>query len=422
LVLRGLGGGRGIFWRTIAHTLLGDQWPSIQQFKIETVQLTDTQKITQIENYYFDLSAMIAAHEQGQLPPVIVHRDISELAFPYEIGWLHFDNATNNETHAPGLGQALHYKAPGIICSLYIYDRGLPNIPDDIIDHLVRKEFDSAVQEIATTQSTFTPWPDQPSRRDCLERYYVSVIGKGSLLWLTTSRGRFIRGRATWFRDQFIDRVVTNFVDTVVAGIKSAAWLHTVAPDRARRPYKRGVHMRKRLPPRVVKNAVLRGDGVFNVMNITDIRLPGPWCWHGEDIEQPDAKGVIFRAYRRSGGLDIAYLLVADVTTDPTEPDISDLIAADVPELDQRLEAGIRDQFETQSTTLTRWMSSRLNEDRGQRALLTAYIITDSGKDRQMMAVRMKIHGRKMIQCRKIKGIERDGGRHSCFSPQASKM
>ena len=48
--LRGLGRGRGIFWRTIAHTLLGDQWPGIERFKIETVQLTDTQIITQTEN------------------------------------------------------------------------------------------------------------------------------------------------------------------------------------------------------------------------------------------------------------------------------------------------------------------------------------------------------------------------------------
>ena len=87
--LRGLGRGRGIFWRTISHALLGDRWPGIEQFKIETIELTETQITTQTENYYFDVSAMIAAHRGWQLPPVIVHRDVSGLTFPFEIGWLH---------------------------------------------------------------------------------------------------------------------------------------------------------------------------------------------------------------------------------------------------------------------------------------------------------------------------------------------
>lgn len=43
LTLKGLGRGRRIFWRTIAHTLLDDRGLGIEQFKIETVRLTDTQ-------------------------------------------------------------------------------------------------------------------------------------------------------------------------------------------------------------------------------------------------------------------------------------------------------------------------------------------------------------------------------------------
>ena len=52
LVLRGLGRGRGIFWRCLDRHPLGGQWIGIEQFKIETVELTDNQIITRKEAYY----------------------------------------------------------------------------------------------------------------------------------------------------------------------------------------------------------------------------------------------------------------------------------------------------------------------------------------------------------------------------------
>jgi hypothetical protein len=147
LTLRGIGRGRRIFWRTVAHTLLGDPWPGIEQFQIETVQLTDTQQmtsqiITQTEDYYFDVSAMIAAQQRWLSPPVPVHHDVSGLAFPFEIGWLHFDSALDYESRSPGLGYSLLYGAPGIKATLYVYDLGLAAIPDDVADSVVRDEFE----------------------------------------------------------------------------------------------------------------------------------------------------------------------------------------------------------------------------------------------------------------------------------------
>ena len=215
-----LGRGRGIFWRTLTRALLGDKWPGIEQFKIETVELTDTEIITQTEAYYFDVSAMIAAQGRWRQLPVIVHRDVSGLIFSFEIGWLHFDKSENNELHAPGLGHSLHYKAPGIICSLYVYDRGRTDIPDDPTNDVILKEFESAADDIATHRPNFAPYPNQPTRRDCLERWYYSVGDAGrwaSLLLLTTSRGRFIKARMTWVREQFIDRTARNFVATLLA-------------------------------------------------------------------------------------------------------------------------------------------------------------------------------------------------------------
>jgi hypothetical protein len=146
------------------------------------------------------------------------------------------------------------------------------------------------------------------------------------------------------------------------------------------------------------KNAeYISSRGIFRVLNRVEIHLPGKWWWHGEDIEDTTAQGVIFRAYREHGGLDVAYLIVVDVTSDPTEPDISLLKHEDVAGLDRVLEAFIRQDMANQGSELVRWMSSQLNEADSQRGLVTAYIRKDSGKERQIIALRMTINSRKMI-------------------------
>ncbi len=231
LTLHALGRGRGIFWRTVAQSLLGDEWPGIEQFKIETVRLTETQMITRTENFYFDVSAAIALRRRWPTLPVIAHHDVSGLMFPFEIGWLHFDKAENNELYSPGLGHSLNYKAPGIACSLYVYDRGLAAVPDDVASSVVQDEFEEAAREIATHRPDFEIVADQLTQaQDCLERYYrVGEAGRqASLLWLTTSRRRFIKARVTWVRDHFIDEAAITFITAVLENIRNLGPLPTV--------------------------------------------------------------------------------------------------------------------------------------------------------------------------------------------------
>ena len=90
------------------------------------------------------------------------------------------------------------------------------------------------------------------------------------------------------------------------------------------------------------KNADFIGGGVFRILNRVKIRLPGKWWWHTEDIEDATARGVIFRAHEGHDDLDVAYLIVVDVTSDPSEPDISLLEQGDVAAVYQVLEAAIR--------------------------------------------------------------------------------
>ena len=50
---------------------------------------------------------------------------------------------------------------------------------------------------------------------------------QASLLWLTTSRGRFIKARVTWVRDHFIDEAAMTFVADLLANIRRSGPLPT---------------------------------------------------------------------------------------------------------------------------------------------------------------------------------------------------
>jgi hypothetical protein len=230
LTLKGLGRGRGIFWRTIAHTLLDDPWSGIEQFKIETVKPLSREIITQTESYYFDVSAMISAHQRWLSPGVIVHHDISGLIFPFGIGWLVFDGTTNYESRAPGLGYSMCYRGPGVTATLYVYDRGIWPIPDDVAKSTVLDEFERAAGELAIERPDLhVAWPDLPKHPDCLERYYQmdGSYPAASLLWLTTAQGRFLKARVTWERSSFHDRAAQIFVNTVLTNTRNstAQWM-----------------------------------------------------------------------------------------------------------------------------------------------------------------------------------------------------
>ncbi len=55
-ILRCLGKGRGIEWKVIQQSLLSHNGRKLDQLKIETKETTENEVITQIENYYFDIT------------------------------------------------------------------------------------------------------------------------------------------------------------------------------------------------------------------------------------------------------------------------------------------------------------------------------------------------------------------------------
>ena len=55
-ILRCLGIGRCIEWKMVQQALLFHEGRKIDQIKIETIETTEDEIITQIENYYFDIT------------------------------------------------------------------------------------------------------------------------------------------------------------------------------------------------------------------------------------------------------------------------------------------------------------------------------------------------------------------------------
>jgi hypothetical protein len=156
----------------------------------------------------------------------------------------------------------------------------------------------------------------------------------------------------------------------------------------------------------VPANVIRVGDGRFEVLGLVSIVVPGPsscW-WHTEDFNDPGgAKGAIFRCYEEGyvaedGDLqELAYLLVADVSNDPTEPDLTRFVQDDVEAFDRFLEQEIRRLMTRDGRTMIKWMSSHLSETSRGAGLVSAYIARDGGRERQYMDARISVGGRKVV-------------------------
>jgi hypothetical protein len=147
------------------------------------------------------------------------------------------------------------------------------------------------------------------------------------------------------------------------------------------------------------KNSKLNGNRM-EVLGLVSIQLPGPWWWRGEDIENnEEAKGIVFRAYgeEQEEELDIAYILVADVTGDPEELNISSLDEDSAKDYDLHLYEDIKQNLPNEGMELIKWMSSQLNETEDLKILVTAYIVNDQGKERQNIALRMRVRESNLV-------------------------
>jgi hypothetical protein len=149
------------------------------------------------------------------------------------------------------------------------------------------------------------------------------------------------------------------------------------------------------------ENFTLTDENRFEVLELVSIGLPGlgVW-WHTEDLDQPTAKGAIFRCYGNEPEQELGFLLVADVSDDPTEPDVMEFTQSDAAAFDEFLRQGIPEIFARDGRRLVEWKGSALMEKLPRfdgQVLVTAYIGWDQGRERHYLDLRMSLRGRKVI-------------------------
>ena len=105
-VLRGIGKGRGILWRTIGTNLISEPSPRTIQRKIKTKDVRQDEIVETTENYYFSRINIKSDSHRINSQVIVYFDQKADIRFPYELGWLHFDNIVDYESREPGHGSA----------------------------------------------------------------------------------------------------------------------------------------------------------------------------------------------------------------------------------------------------------------------------------------------------------------------------
>lgn len=145
------------------------------------------------------------------------------------------------------------------------------------------------------------------------------------------------------------------------------------------------------------KNVVMLQPAQYEILGMVRIAVFGPYLWMTEDLDGPGMRGAMFRCYEDGNDRELAYLLVADVSADETEPDVSTLERADIENVDRYLEDGFRQGLANAGRRLIEWIPAVFHGTDDNKRLLTAYVGDDQGQERHYVDCRLSIRGRKWV-------------------------
>lgn len=133
----------GWHWKAIGRTKMPDCPVHIEKLSCEVRYIEGDQVVTEKRNFYFDLSKVNLAG-QDITPSCGVNLGAGTgMGLPYQLGWLHFDQLTNNEDTQAGMGVSAAYSAPATKATIYVYNNGLQDISSGNTEQL-KSEFASA--------------------------------------------------------------------------------------------------------------------------------------------------------------------------------------------------------------------------------------------------------------------------------------
>jgi hypothetical protein len=202
-VLRCLGIGRRVAWRVVEQEVLQSADRTVR-VGIETIQFTGQEFASLRESYYFILKAMRADATACSLPEPSGFSDSrSGIRLPYQLGWLHFKNAVDNEPQHPGLGTAAAFGGTAIKAHVYIYASVDPPAADAGVDSgRVIEELRRAVGDALGMDERSTVRSSRfVGNSSGAPRFAIAVLEQPeeqtSWVVLTVKGGYFVKGRIT---------------------------------------------------------------------------------------------------------------------------------------------------------------------------------------------------------------------------------
>jgi hypothetical protein len=159
------------------------------------------------------------AHAQAFQPSGPYTDPDSQLVLPETLGGLPRVSAFNYETRSPGLGVSFKYRAavPAIFADIYVFNGGLPRIPEGIDDPAVAGMFDSAIgdiramgeagryRDVELIGSDSIPLGDAPGARRALRARFSYTLSEGKVyshVYGLAVRNHFVKMRFTYRQDQ----------------------------------------------------------------------------------------------------------------------------------------------------------------------------------------------------------------------------
>ena len=226
MVLRGLGQGRKVIWRTLEINRTSDETPQLLQYKIETKDVRDSEIITQIENYYFLVNKTISTSDTGIfLNKPIAHEDLKIVTkFPRGLSWLHFSEMVGYQSRTPELGYSLAYGAPGVKATIFVYP--ITNDVSDTPAYLM--ELKRARMEIIQVHGENAIKQDWEiyDEEDHAVYFYIPQTEPDNIsaLLVTELHGYFIKVRTTLINEEFMHVIAKEFHYEMLQEIRYAKW------------------------------------------------------------------------------------------------------------------------------------------------------------------------------------------------------
>jgi hypothetical protein len=149
------------------------------------------------------------------------------LTFPERIGGAEIGPVTDFEKNDPGYGYGVHYRKPGWVIDVYIYDAGVKPVPDGLDSGAIKRQFEESQGEIfalgrrgdyanVAVKRSYTLRDGSGGPRFLCADYTFARKDMGdvdSFLCMTAWKGEFVKFRLTVARHAGSEREAAEFVN-----------------------------------------------------------------------------------------------------------------------------------------------------------------------------------------------------------------